>query len=154
MPRRKVTEETDFGSVEYHATGAGDHVIALLHGAATGPDALSGLAAALAGPSRSVIVIALHGYGSSYVHKAGDIVAAHRKIAAWVLARFDASSMTLFGHSMGGLVALATALETPIARLVLYEPIVLEALDRTDVRDREALRWDRAIVDAMVSASA
>lgn len=55
--------------------------------------------------------------------------------------------VVLFGHSMGGLVALLCALAgAPVARLILYEPIVLGLL-REDVEgEARARAWDADVV--------
>jgi pimeloyl-ACP methyl ester carboxylesterase len=56
----------------------------------------------------------------------------------------------LFGHSMGGLIALLAALDGLAAdALVLYEPIVLGCLDPNSPEDIAARAWDGACIQTL-----
>ncbi len=54
----------------------------------------------------------------------------------------------LFGHSLGGLVAILALLNgLRVDAAILYEPIVIGCLDEKDAGDRAAKAWDRALID-------
>lgn len=70
--------------------------------------------------------------------------------AAQTTAQEGQSPGIVFGHSFGGLVALtAFAPSACVAALVLYEPIVLGALDDRNAGDTAARAWDRELIDAI-----
>lgn len=70
------------------------------------------------------------------------------------------SRRIVFGHSFGGLVALLAALHsdsTTAAKpdaLVLYEPIVLDVLDKSDPTDAAARAIDRGLIDGIAAGVA
>lgn len=119
--------QTGFGQVEVHRWGPGGKPMVLLHAAATGPKAYAPLADRLAEAGWQCLAPALHGYGNSRVPGAASAVEAHVAIASW-LAEVS-GARTLVGHSMGGLAALLAAPSVELDRLVLFEPILFDALD-------------------------
>lgn len=91
---------------------AGAPVAVLIHGAGHDRSVWRAVAAGLAAAGRRVIVPDLPGHGDS----AGEPAASIPAMAAWVLAFADALGLDAFelgGHSMGSLVALATAAGAP-----------------------------------------
>lgn len=138
---------TPAGPVEMLEWGSGEEMWLLLHAAAAGPSSLSGLAAALAASNRRIIAPALHLYGQTRIEAAGDRIDHHVAIARASLDAHQASRRVVFGHSMGGLVALLTAMGgAPIDRLVVYEPIVVGCLNPDDSQDMACRDWDRGIL--------
>ena len=140
--------ETDIGSIETAQWGEGRERIVLLHCAGAGPSSLATLATNLASSGRMLIAPALNKYGRTRVTGA-DPIQEHVDVAAWVVNHYagDANSVSLFGHSMGGLVALKVAQEQPCCdHVVVYDPIAPGVLDENDAGDRDALAWDRDIV--------
>jgi len=127
--------------------GDGPELFVLLHAAAAGPQSLSALATLLLRPGRRVIAPALHGYGATAMPEAADRVAANLAVLRACLAINAADRRIVFGHSMGGLVGLRSALDgLSLDAVALYEPIVTACL-RADVSDEAALRdWDRQVV--------
>jgi pimeloyl-ACP methyl ester carboxylesterase len=123
----------------------------LLHAAASHPQTFQRLAESLQKSGREILAPALNGYGSSALSNALDPFARHVAIARAAIAAAASPTRTcLFGHSMGGLVALLTALETPtLRRLVLYDPIITAILDSADPIQRASLNWDRAIIKTL-----
>lgn len=135
---------TSVGPVEVLEWGDGPTLVLLLHAAAAGPNSLAGLAKALAAPGRRIVAPALHGYGGTGITDAGDPIEAHVAVARAVLDLYPARRRVMFGHSMGGLVALLAA---PVAdAIIVYEPIVIGLLRDDDTADVVARDWDRAIV--------
>ena len=147
---------TPAGRVEMLEWGAGEELWLLLHAAAAGPNSLSGLAAALAAPGRRIVAPALHLYGQTRIEAAGDRIDHHVAVARACLDILPAARRVVFGHSMGGLVGVLTAMAgASIDRLVLYDPIVVGCLDPDDPQDMACRDWDRAILakfDALVAA--
>lgn len=125
--RQSEIVQTGFGQVEVHRWGAGGRPLVLLHAAATGPKAYAPLAERLAVAGWQCLVPALHGYGNSRVPGAASAVEAHTAIAIW-LAEVSGARF-LVGHSMGGLAAVLAAPSLALDRLVLFEPILFDALD-------------------------
>lgn len=137
---------------------APDTLIAL-HAAASAPQAFGRLATHLVHPRLRIVAPALQGYGATRVRVTGDPVAQHRAVASWTLEHYRGSGRTLlFGHSMGGLVALslvaAATVDPSPARVALFEPIVLSCLDLTRADHRAGLAWDRDAVDGLNAAVA
>lgn len=145
--------ETPAGPVETLEWGEGPEVMLLLHAAASSPHALAGLAERLAVSGRRVIAPMLNGYGRTAMRSGGGPVAAHLAVAAECLDLYPAERRTLFGHSMGGLIALETAMRAELLEgVILYEPIVVGALDLSDPEDRAARDRDRAVVEMLETA--
>ena len=126
--RQSETVQTGFGQVEVHRWGPGGRPLVLLHAAATGPRAYGGLAERLAEAGWQCLAPALHGYGNSLVPGAASAVEGHAAIATWLAEVSGARSIV--GHSMGGLAGLLAAPSAELDRLVLFEPILFDALDR------------------------
>ncbi|WP_281683851.1 alpha/beta fold hydrolase [Thalassobaculum salexigens] len=125
--RQSEIVQTGFGQVEVHRWGPGGRPLVLLHAAATGPKAYAPLAERLAEAGWQCLVPALHGYGNSRVPGAATAVEAHAAIATWLAEVSGARA--LVGHSMGGLAGLLAAPSVALDRLVLFEPILFDALD-------------------------
>lgn len=123
--------------------GEGEEIVVLLHAAAAGPTSLAGLARALARPGRRVVAPALAGYAGT-APAPGDPLKAHVAVVHACLGLLPRPPRMLFGHSMGGLVALLAA--PPVDAMVLYEPITLGLLRDDDPADRAARDWDHEIV--------
>lgn len=143
---------TPIGPIETLEWGDGPTLILLLHAAASGPGGLSGLAKALIRPDRRIVAPALHGYGQTSVVVPGDRMDAHVAVARACLDAYPAERRMVFGHSMGGLVALLADLT--VDAIAVHEPIVVGLLRDDDPDDRAARDWDRAIVDRLVRAVA
>lgn len=125
--RQSETVQTGFGQVEVHRWGAGGRPLVLLHAAASGPRAFGPLTEHLVEAGWQCLAPALHGYGNSRVAGAATAIDAHAAIACWLA---DVSgARTMVGHSMGGLAALLAAPSLDLNRLVLFEPILFDALD-------------------------
>ncbi len=148
--------QTEFGTVETLEFGAADagSMMLLLHATATGPGSLVRLGKTLGDAGHLVVIPALHRYGGSRVMETGGPLERNVRIARWVLNTFRAPATGVFGQSMGGLTAVLTALAEPEAvdRLMLYEPMVLRALDPDDPADTREREWDRALVRAVADA--
>ena len=140
---------TETGTIDLLEWGDGPDLFVLLHATAAGPQSLAGLARELATPSRRIVAPALQGYGKTDMHAGGDPLDVHAAVAAACLDLFPARSRVLFGHSVGGLIALVAALlGAPLDALVLYEPIVIGCLRDDDPGDAACKRWDRSVVAA------
>jgi pimeloyl-ACP methyl ester carboxylesterase len=145
------------GDIIRHGKGT-PHMV-MLHASATGPSTLGRLAGLLSGDEYSVLIPALNGYGSGRPSPGADPVAANTAIAGDCLDRLSSRPRLLFGHSMGGLVALLAALEQqargrPLDALVLYDPVLVGLLDRDDPDDRDALAWDHAVIAELATCVA
>jgi pimeloyl-ACP methyl ester carboxylesterase len=147
--------ETSVGTVETLEWGDGPEQIILLHAATSSPHALAGLAECLARPNRRIIAPMLNGYGRTKMRVTGNPVEKHLAVAAALKGLYPGERQIVFGHSMGGLVALLSSLgDDPPDALVLFEPIVIGVLDPNDKADREARDWDRALVRKLAAAVA
>jgi pimeloyl-ACP methyl ester carboxylesterase len=119
----------------------------LLHAAGSTPRALDRLAGLLAKPGWTVQVPDLSLRERSLAADVPEPLAEARALVACLLEPDGVGSRVVFGHSMGGLVALLALLGgARVDAAVLYEPIVLSLLDPADPVDREALAWDAAVV--------
>lgn len=151
-----TTHHVDFGQVEFLEFGeeGSERVAILLHAAATGPGSLSRLGKALGDAGYRVLVPALHRYGETWVVEEGSPLERNQRVANWVLETFAGEKTMVFGQSMGGLTAVLIALSPAraIDGLVLYEPMVMRALDPDDPADMRERDWDRALVDAVERA--
>ncbi len=143
------TYRTSAGQVSWLEFGAGAGLTVLIHGAASSPLAFVPLAQALASAHRRVVCLGLHGYGPTALNEP-DILRAHTGAVRLLLDVLEADRCALFGHSLGGLVALLAAVaDSRVSRLCLYEPIALGVLDPSDAEDAAGLAWDRRIVRKM-----
>ncbi len=104
---------------------------------------------------RWLIALALAGYGATPLPGTDvDLTARNRRIAAAVLTRTKAVRRVVVGHSMGGLIALAVALDHPPDALVLYEPILHGVLDPAVPAEAAALAWDRKAIAGLAGGIA
>lgn len=143
---------TPIGPIETLEWGDGPTLVLLLHAAAAGPGSLAGLAKALTRPGRRIVAPALHLYGATSVVTPGDRMDAHAAVARACLDAYPARRRVVFGHSMGGLVALLA--ELTVDAIAVHEPITVGLLRDDDPDDRAARDWDRAIVDRLAHAVA
>jgi pimeloyl-ACP methyl ester carboxylesterase len=146
--------QTDFGRIEvleFGDAGADRVVLLLLHATATGPGSLARLGKALGDAGYRVLIPALNRYGGTRVSEDGAPLERNVRVANWALETFAGKTTVVFGQSMGGLTAVLTALSpsVKIDGLVLYEPMVMRALDPDDPIDMRERDWDRALVDAV-----
>lgn len=147
--------ETPAGPVETLEWGEGPTQIILLHAAASSPHALAGLAECLLRPGRRVIAPMLNGYGRTKMRASGNPIEKHLAVASACRDLYPGERQIVFGHSMGGLVALLSSLQDdPPDALILFEPIVIGVLDPNDKADRDARDWDRALVRKLADAVA
>lgn len=144
------------GTLDVLEWGSGDELVVLLHASATGPRSLKFLAERLGCAGRRVIAPAFAGYGQRELIGGvdSDRVNTNRSIVSEVLAQQYRPRRVLFGHSMGGLIALLTAMDeaqraTPVDALILYEPILIDLLDLQRPDHNAARAWDRAIIDRL-----
>ncbi len=144
------------GTIEVAVWGEGETSLVLLHASATGPRSLSGLAEHLSQVKRQIIAPAFVGYGQTQWHCAAgtDRLEGNQAIVRTVLHAQPRRRRILIGHSMGGTVALATALEeqrrgTPFDAVILYEPILVDLLDLNQPAQAKAHAWDRAIIEVL-----
>lgn len=148
--------DTEHGHIEVIREGSGANAAVLLHAAASGPRALFKVAGALARDGYATACPALHGYGATRIRGSdanGSPFAAHEVVARWTLddvAPQPTGKRILIGHSMGGTIALLTALAgVRMDAVVLYEPIVLDMLDASDPADAAARAWDAACIEKL-----
>lgn len=148
-----VVLSTHIGAIETHAWGDGSDFLLMLHASATGPRALTGLARSLESPHRKILAPAFCGYGATRLNDktARENTAQNFAIGDAVLDTAGRGRRVLFGHSMGGLVALLVALEQarrgrPVDGLILYEPILHSFFDPKSPPAAAALAWDRDII--------
>ena len=152
--------ETPAGLIDVTEHGHGDDVIVLVHATATGPKSIAALAHALAGPrsnsARRILTPALAGYGGTKpaAALADDPIRANVGIVQEVLRRSCSKRRLVFGHSMGGMVALLAAIDAaragaPFDALALYEPILLELIDQADPAQAAAHAWNHGVADAL-----
>ena len=151
MPLMQIRE----GVVDTLVWGNGSAQFTLLHASATGPKSLTGLAERLSHADRRIVAPAFAGYGQTQMGpRDGGRLAVNQAIAEAVLQSRSSDLRVLFGHSMGGLVALLSAVDearrgTPLDALVLYEPILVDLLDVQELAQLEARDWDRDAVDQL-----
>ncbi len=135
---------------DYSLQGSGPDMAILLHAAASSPRALKGLAASLEQRVGSVALPPLVADGRSLIGEGQDAFAKAVSLVRALLAQQPQGRRVLFGHSMGGLIALLSLMEPqPCDLAILYEPVVFAALNRDDPADRKALDWDTDIIAAL-----
>ncbi len=146
--------ETSSGTIEVLDWGSGPDQLFLLHASATGPATLAGLAKAVQRGRFHIFAPAFCGYGGTYGERdieARPVTEINRAIANELLAAAAEGERIVFGHSMGGYVALMAALDAqaagrPFDGLILYEPILLDMFDLDDPAQAAAYQWDRDAV--------
>lgn len=125
--------------------------VVMLHAAGAGPRSLAPLADHLGATGARLRMPALPLAIDAEASSAGQPLAAQVAAARGALARAGDASL-LVGHSLGGSVALLTMLEgAGVAGAVLYEPIVLAALEPADPGDAAGRAWDRALVEGLAA---
>lgn len=136
--------------------GDGSGFCVALHAGGSSPRALDRLMGALVPLVGRTLAPAFARGGSTMIGAGANGFSGAVALASALVAREYArpsrtesgSPGLLFGHSMGGLVALLAVIAgVRIDALVLYEPIVLSLLDHADACDRVARAWDRAVID-------
>jgi pimeloyl-ACP methyl ester carboxylesterase len=125
----------------YSTSGRGDPTCVLIHGITLDRDDLRPLAQPLAA-THAVVSMDLRGHGQSPVGDGWEIEDLAADVSA-LAESLDVRGAVLIGHSLGGLVALATAARAPerFAGLVI--------LDSTPVPQSEALAWLEGLVDSI-----
>ncbi len=149
--------ETPEGQIETHEWGSGNDLIVLLHASATGPQTLTRLAQELSTPNRRIVAPALSGYGQTRLTNQTSPIDANLQITRHILNNHGGSSRIVLGHSMGGLIALLTAMhankdDAPLDALILYEPILPSLLDLSTTDEAAAVAWDRSIIASLREA--
>ena len=142
--------DAGWGAVTAIAEGDGDGepLAVLLHAAGSSPRALGAMAQALRGAEGRSIAPALPMSLDAASPPIRRLLSRQIAVARAALGHGAPGRRILFGHSFGGLVALLALLDGAAAdAVILYEPIVLAALDPTDSGDRAARAWDRALID-------
>lgn len=147
--RTLVTPRGPIEAVEHGAGSPRSGLAVLLHAAGTSPRALSGLASWLGERlGRAIVPLLLvpppEGPAAPLAHLSA--------LARDALAAGGPGPKVLFGHSLGGLLALqALADGAEVDAVILYEPIAIAALDLAETGDRAAKAWDRALIDDLAA---
>lgn len=129
----QTVTSSDGTSIGYERRGDGPPLI-LLHGGSATRESLDALRANLE-EDFTVVLPDRRGRGDSGDNEAYGLEREVADVAA--LADAVDGDPSVFGHSFGGLVALAAASEVAIDRLILYEPALLVGEHRgADLADR------------------
>ena len=130
--------------VRYVDLGAGERCALLLHGLGGSIESWRNNLAQLSRYSR-VIALDLPGFGLSDKHEAHYTAEFYADFIADFLKTVKIEKAGLIGHSMGGLVALTTALRHPevIEKLVVVDVAGLDAFTAELIRDSMGGWWDR-----------
>ena len=140
---------TGLGEVPVFEMGSGPHHVVLLHASSTGPMAFKGLAEHLAREERTIVMPAFAGYHGNAMD-CRDPFETNCQIAVSVVNSREGDRCTLFGHSMGGLIATnAVARGANVDAFAVYEPIVVGALQQNNREDMDLLSWDQNIIAAL-----
>lgn len=150
----RVRSLTRAGStVGYVEFGEGP-VLIMLHACGTGAHTLRPLAARLS-RGRRVICLDFDGYGDTAIQAAGgDCLHRHRLALRLLLEELAIKDFDLFGHSMGGFIALQAAADGSLRprRMVLAEPTVFSVLDESIPQQAEAKALDRSVTADLIAA--
>lgn len=145
------TIDTGAGRIGYLEFGAGPvadraRPLLMLHASAAGAGALRALAERLA-QRRRVLVPDLDGYGATALDGPEDVVERHLRVVALLVDRLGLHDYDLFGHSMGGFLALQAAARGLIAprRLALMEPVAFGVLSPDEPAQAAARALDRDV---------
>ena len=134
--------------------GSGPVKVLALHASGTGAGSLIRLANAL-GAGVQVVIPNLHGYGDSMSGADSDDspLEQHYQVALAALRWLDGEQVHIFGHSMGGVVALmlVARAESKIASLHLSEPVAFGVLDRK--LDADVIDADRKSVKGLFTGA-
>lgn len=139
--------ETPSGTIDLYQLGDGPECVLMLHASGTGAGSLLALAALVAHPGRTILVPYFDRYGATRM--AGDTgLQRHLAVVRGLSATLQAPPR-VFGHSMGGYIALrAAAAGMACHSLVAIEPVALGVLAH-DPEDRAILEIDRRAVSAI-----
>ena len=133
--------------------GEGANQLLALHASGSGARSLSAFARAL-GEDVTVTIANLHGYGGSRCDvEEITSLEQHFEVALAALTSLGEAPVHLFGHSMGGVVALELASRYPekIASLHLAEPVTFGVLHRSE--DADVIAQDRASIAAFAQGA-
>ena len=147
--------DTAAGPVGWLDWGEGGPALAMLHASGTGARTLAPLAGLLAA-DRRVLAVDFDGYGETRLNAPADVLERHLAAACHLFRLAGPAPFDLFGHSMGGFVALLAAARGLVAprRLVLFEPVAFGALDPADPDDVAAREIDRDATRLLQAAAA
>ena len=124
----------------------------MVHASGAGPHAFDRLVQLLMTEQRRFVAAARIGYGDTLIEAEGDLVSRNVAAIDALIADADAEDTVLFGHSMGGLISLLSAVSSlgctarKLKALILYDPIFVTLLRPYVEAERVALEWDRAII--------
>ncbi|WP_416897224.1 MAG: alpha/beta fold hydrolase [Minwuia sp.] len=145
----------EFGTVAGFRLGNGSgRPLVMLHASGTGPATLLALAQTAAEAGRTVWVPGFDGYGGTAIAGGGESIARHCTVLEAVLAALG-GEVELFGHSMGGLIALTVAARgaLPVRGITAVEPVAIGVL-REHAEDAAALAPDAEAVAKIAPAMA
>ena len=146
----------EFGTIAGFTLDGGDArpPLLMLHASGTGPATLLALAQRAAATGRRVVIPGFDGYGGTAIAGGGDAMSKHCCVADAVLDHLG-TAPDLFGHSMGGLVALTVAARgaRAVGAITAVEPVAIGVL-REHVEDAEALAPDVKAVSKIAPAMA
>jgi len=146
---------TPIGQIETVTRGESGQLFVMVHAAGAGPHAFDRLTHLLGTAQRQFIAPARIGYGTTTLDADGDIVARNVALIEALMADLASDDIVLFGHSMGGLISLLTAMNCAghrrqnIKAIILYDPILVTLLRTVMDNERAALEWDRGIVASL-----
>ena len=151
-PAPRLTEGP-FGRIQFFEVGDGPALL-MLHASGTGAPSLLPLASLWRDGGRRAVIPAFDGYGDTAVDHDGDAIQRHCEVARRMLER-ESEPIDVFGHSMGGLVALTLATERHpgIRSVAAVEPVAIGVL-REHPEDADALRPDDEAVAKIAPAMA
>lgn len=121
VPRFRLRTVDLDGPVAYAELGTGPRTVVLVHG--LGGNHLNWLpAASMLASEYRVLAIDLLGFGRTPEAGRGHGMTAQSRMLGRFVREVAGLDAALIGNSMGGLVALMTAAETPVSSLVLVSP--------------------------------
>lgn len=121
-------------SIAYYDTGKGNDVLLFIHGLSSYIPAWLKLIPLLQNDFRC-IAIDLPGYGKSSAGVHEGTVPFYTEVVSSFIRKLNLENVTLAGHSMGGQIAIATALQFPslIQKLVLLAPAGFETFSNNEI---------------------
>lgn len=125
-----IVATDDGAKISTRSTGSGDDVIVMVHGVTGNHDDWGPIAERLLTAGRRVITVDQRGHGDSTVGGEGYGALRLGRDLAHVFEQLDLRDVTLVGHSMGGMAALALAVDRPDivkSRLAHLVPIATTA---------------------------
>jgi len=143
---RSFRQETGIGTIDGYEVGEPDaRQCLMLHASGTGAGSLIRLAELAANQGWCAVLPNLDGYGETRVEGA-DAMARHISVARHLL-EAATSPLPVFGHSMGGFVALRLAAAgIAMRQLTVFEPVAIGVL-REHAEDAQALILDTKAVE-------